>query len=545
MTIIEATQFGIKNEKDITLALTEMIKKARETEGEKLITFPKGKYYIDAAKCKEHMLYISNTVGDEEFKSDEIPHKNAVPFYFHRVDDFTFDGNGSTFIIKGKVTNAAFINCKNVVFKNLEIEHHRPDMNEYTVEKVSKHSVEFALDKDTRYNVKGGKMYFNLNVGETNAAKNSSNSWWIGLIRKATPNKVERVSHPLMNCYWIKDLGNRRIKAYYPNTNRFLEGDKLYNYDVRRQFAGIFINRSKNVTIENVKQRFDYSLALIAQDTENITVDSVEFAPKKDGTLKLSSVADFIQISTCRGKVVIKNSYFDGAGDDCLNVHGIHFKITKRDGDKLFLRFMHPQTHGFNPLHVGDEIAYINPETMLETGRAKITKTDLINETDFKIRVSNFDNAKVGYSIENISSCPDLEFINNTMTRIITRGILVTTRGKVLIKDNHFVSTTMSGILLSDDACSWYESGMCTDVTIENNVFDYCGETPILIKPENKVYEGAVHKNIKIIGNTFKKYEGTCIDAYSTDNILIKDNKFLNDDYLKVNKCNNVVIENQ
>ena len=29
----------------------------------------------------------------------------------------------------------------------------------------------------------------------------------------------------------------------------------------------------------------------------------------------------------------------------------------------------------------------------------------------------------------------------------------------------------MSGILLSDDASSWYESGMCKDVTISNNVF--------------------------------------------------------------------------
>ena len=545
MTIIDAVRFGVKTETDITLALAQMIKQARETQGEKLITFPKGVYYLDAEKCEEHMLYISNTVGDKEFKNDEIPHKNAVPFYFHRVDDFIFDANDSTFIIKGKVTNAAFINCNNVTFQNLEIAHERPDMNEYTVEEVSKHSVIFKMDKDTRYKVKGGKMYLSLNAGEINAAKNAACSWWIGLIRKATPDKVERVASPLMNCYWIKDLGNGRIKAYYPDTKRFLEGDKLYNYDVRRQFAGIFISRSKNITIKNVKQRFDYSLALIAQDTENITIDSVEFAPEKNGTLKLSSVADFIQISTCRGKVVIKDSYFDGAGDDCLNVHGIHFKIIKRDGDKLFLRFMHPQTHGFNPLHVGDKIAYINPETMLETGRAEITKTDLISETDFKIRVSNFDNAKVGYCIENISACPELEFVNNTMTRIITRGILVTTRGKVLIKNNHFVSTTMSGILLSDDAHSWYESGMCEDVTIENNVFDYCGETPILIKPENKVYEGAVHKNIKIIGNEFKKYDGVCIDAYSTDNILIKNNKFLNDNYLKADKCNNVVIENQ
>ena len=41
-----------------------------------------------------------------------------------------------------------------------------------------------------------------------------------------------------------------------------------------------------------------------------------------------------------------------------------------------------------------------------------------------------------------------------------------------------------------------------------------------------------MHKNIKIIGNTFNKYDGEAIYIKSTDNVFIKDNKFLNDNYL-------------
>lgn len=142
-------------------------------------------------------------------------------------------------------------------------------------------------------------------------------------------------------------------------------------------------------------------------------------------------------------------------------------------------------------------------------------------------------------AIEDISACPDLDFVGNKVTRIITRGLLITTRGKVNVKNNHFVSTTMSGILLSDDAKNWYESGMCRDVTIENNVFDYCGETPILIKPENGRYEGAVHKNIKIIGNEFKLYKGCCISAKATDDILVENNEF-SGEKIKTQNCNNI-----
>ena len=162
----------------------------------------------------------------------------------------------------------------------------------------------------------------------------------------------------------------------------------------------------------------------------------------------------------------MKDSYFDGAGDDCLNVHGIHFKITKKQENTITVRFMHPQSHGFNPLRVGDTIAFINPETLLEEGKTVIEKSELLNEYEIRLSVNNAEMASVGSVIEDISACPDLDFVNNMMTRIITRGLLITTRGKVNVSGNRFVSTTMSGILLSDDAKSWYESGMCCDVTL-------------------------------------------------------------------------------
>ncbi len=98
-------------------------------------------------------------------------------------------------------------------------------------------------------------------------------------------------------------------------------------------------------------------------------------------------------------------------------------------------------------------------------------------------------------------------------------------------------------ILLSDDAKSWYESGMCRDVTIRNNIFDYCGQTPILIKPENTAYHGAVHKNIKILNNSFNNYKGFCIRAKATNGITIIGNSFKSDSVIKYKHCSNVQME--
>lgn len=526
MKIIYANEFDIHINEDITGGLIKLLDYLKTIDEEKTVIFDNGTYYLDSEKCKKYMLYITNTVGDEEFSKDETPHLNTVPFYFGGIDNLTFDGGNSVFIIDGKVTNIAMENCKNITIKNIEIRHSHPDMHELKVVRKGLFSVDFEIDRDTQYEFTGGKAYIFAKDYRYIIDHKASNSWWIGLIRKNTPNNIKRVIHPLFSAVKHCDLGNRKIRVYYPNTSRFKNGDCYYLFDVRRQFAGIFVNKCKDITLENIKQRFNYSLALVVQDSENITVESVEFAPEKNSARKMASVADFIQICMCRGDVSIKNSYFDGAGDDSLNVHGVHFKITDIKDNQLTVRFMHPQSHGYNPLREGDTIAYINTDTLLEEGSAVIEKSELLNEYDIRLAVTDTNKAKVGNVIEDISACPNLNFENNTMTRIITRGLLITTRGKVNVKNNHFVSTTMSGILLSDDAKSWYESGMCKDVTIENNTFDYCGETPILIKPENRVYAGAVHKNIKIIGNTFKEYKGYCISAKDTDGISLKNNIF-------------------
>lgn len=110
----------------------------------------------------------------------------------------------------------------------------------------------------------------------------------------------------------------------------------------------------------------------------------------------------------------------------------------------------------------------------------------------------------MGDVIEDIDASPDLTFEHNTMDRIITRGLLLTVRGKVRIRENIFEHTTMNHILISDDAKNWYESGCVRDVVIEGNTFKYCPEHTVCIKPENKRHAGAVHTGVVIRNNTVR-----------------------------------------
>ena len=89
------------------------------------------------------------------------------------------------------------------------------------------------------------------------------------------------------------------------------------------------------------------------------------------------------------------------------------------------------------------------------------------------------------------------------MSRIPTRGFLITTRRRVLVEDNEFLNTHMSAILVEDDARGWYESGCVRDMTIRGNRFIRCGEPVIHINPRNTVANDSVHRNIRIENNEF------------------------------------------
>lgn len=535
--IIHAKDFGILPQTEISKAMASLLVFLQKEKKNKLVIFEKGTYYMDAGKCEKRLLYITNTTGDPEFDENETPHFNTLAMLFEGIENLTFDGNDSIFMIDGKATNIALIGCKNITLQNLELRHAHPDMHEFKVLHKTSHMVDFQLDPDTLYQWEGDKLFFYGNGYKTAADKNANSADWIGLLRKETPDNVKRVLHPLAFHKSITEIGDHKIQVAYDDTTRFAIGDCFYFYDVRRQFAGIFMDLCTNVTLLNIKQRFNYSLSVVAQNCENIFFDNLDFSPEKGSARKIVSAADFIQICMCRGQITVQNSNFDGAQDDCLNVHGIHFIITEKKHNKITVRFMHPQTHGFNPLRAGDEIAFISPETLLEKGRAVIESSCLLNEYEIELTLSDASTAMISDAIEDISACPDFTFLNNTLNRIITRGLLITTRGKVLVENNHFINTSMSGILLSDDAKGWFESGMCLDVTIKNNRFDFCGETPILILPENRTHKGAVHQNIRIMGNTFLSYNSPCIYAKSTDRLFIEENLFADNDYLETKDC--------
>lgn len=498
--ILYARNFGIIPGEDAAQPLARLAEHLKTLREPGVVSFEPGVYPIYAKNLPVRKMYVTNTVGDNEWHSGETPHENRAGLLLEDMSDVTLEGNGAAFILHGRATNVALIGCENVALRNFSLNAVQPDMHELTVVKKGPFWVDFRLDAESRYVRRGREFEF---VGEGYRTPFLANriAGWIGHIDAADPGILKRTGHPFFSAWRIEERGDHLFRAYMPDALRFQIGERYELFDVRRKYNGIFIDRCRNITLEGIEQNFNYGLALVAQDSDTLTFSGLRFAPRPGGPRLMASVADFIQICMCRGQVTVQDSFFEGAGDDCLNAHGIHFKIAERSGDSITVRFMHRQSHGFNPLRPGDRITFVSPETLLCRGEAVIRESELLDEYTIRLTLEGKLACAAGDVIEDIDASPSLTFARNTIDRIITRGLLLTVRGKVRIRENVFKHTTMNNILISDDAKSWYESGCVRDVVIEGNAFQYCPEHTVCIKPENRRHAGPVHTGIVIRNN--------------------------------------------
>ena len=297
--------------------------------------------------------------------------------------------------------------------------------------------------------------------------------------------------------------------------------------DTRRDCAGVFTRRSRNITWKNVKFRFLHGMGLVNQFSENLTFDSVTVAPDEASGRTTAAWADCIQVSGCRGKVLVKDCVFSGAHDDAINIHGTHLRVVERlPGRQVKVRFMHGQTFGFLAFNPGDEIEFVHWDSLATYGPNRVLEARMLNPKQLLLTLEKpvpeeFQQNDV---LENVTWTPEVEIRGCRVSRVPTRGFLITTRRPVLVEDNEFFNTHMSAILVEDDAAGWYESGCVRDMTIRGNRFVRCAEPVIHINPRNTVANDSVHRNIRIENNEFVLRGATSVKARSTQGLRVTGN---------------------
>lgn len=549
---VQASSFGVKSNSFENAS--QGIKKAIEfCKGKENVTLllPGGRIDLWPEGAYKRELYISNTT-----ESDSLSKEKNIGFLFENLKNLTIEGNNTLIVLHGKMLSFAILNCQNVQLKNISFDYERPTMSELTINSVSPNAIETKIHPDSKYLIDNGKIVF---YGE---GWKSNSHHTISLNKETNQMNYSSFAPFLKSKATQKDNRIVLFQGDFTKTN-YKVGEVLTIRDPYRDNCGGFISLSKDVTLSNVKMHYMHGLGIVSQFTENITLSKVIAKPREDSGRVIASFADCFHFSGCKGKILVDGCRTSGAHDDPMNVHGTHLKITDISMDKkIKVEFMHHQTYGFEAFFAGDSIGFTRSKTLQPIVTAKLKSAKLISKKEMELVLDgNLEtNVKVGDCIENITWTPEVTIRNSRFERTNTRGVLLTTRRKVLIENNTFYRTGMHAILIANDASSWFESGSVQDVIIRNNTFEECAYNSapdnyvIAIAPENHqlINDYFVHKNVRIENNTFKVYDRPILTARSTEGLIFSNNiinqsNFMNmgtnEATVKLTACKNVIVQ--
>jgi hypothetical protein len=479
------------------------------------LVFEKGTYNFYPEASFKRQFFISNT-------NDDAYTPKAIAIYIDSSGYVDIDALRAKMLMRGKMIETCIDHSHDIKIHGATYDYYRPTVSELRVMKTADNFADLKIHPDSKYSIKDSLLTW-----EGEGWRYNPISLW-QVLNPATGH-LQRVDINMDGLRYAA-TGMNEVRVYFKSNPGFKTGLIYQNRDITRDCTGIFLVRSNNLALKNIHINFMHGMGVVSQFCRDIIIDSVFVRPAANSGRTCAAWADILHFSGCRGKISIINSWLSGANDDAVNVHGTYLRIINQpQPNQLLVRFMHSQSFGFEAFVKGDSIAFVHSNSLLQYGVNIVSKAVRINDRDILLTLKTplTDPIAQNDVVENITWTPRVYIAHNTIERIPTRGILVTTRGGAAIENNVFQRTNNSAIAVADDAASWYESGMVKNLVIRNNKFNLCGGPVILVSPENtRTNITKVHNNIEITSNEFILQSADAVSAKSTANIKVVNNKF-------------------
>lgn len=483
--------------------------------GEEGIRFSKDRYdfYMDMAS--EKLLFVAN---------HGISKLRRIAFLLDGMRNFTIDGGGSEFVFHGAIIPLAILNCENISIKNYSVDYESLLSIETKVIATGEGYADLKPRAEQKWYVDGKTLYSDDGYGNVAKYGYMNIKGWYG------ENKYIPMCRDIFGINTaFEDLGNGTFRLY-ANVD-FKENMCVILQTCVRPAVGLFIENSKKVIISDYEINRSYGMGVLAQKSEDITIDNMVVRAKKGREISLSG--DGVHFVNCRGLIKVQNSSFEDQFDDAFNIHGIFTKIISKGCDYIIVRYMHPDTKGIDLYRSGSIIQTLSPDTLISNGIYTVKKAEVINVHCTKLYLNeSTENIHVCDVTEDLTQSCDLLFENNRVLNNKGRGMLVAAKGKIRIKNNYF-NTPGAAILFESDGKKWYESGGTCDVVISDNTFESClygssenwGNAVIDIKPRER-FDGAhyYHSSIKISDNKFDCNTKPLLYADNVDTVIFSEN---------------------
>ena len=512
--MINYSRFNITN--DHAYNLFNAINYCREI-GDDCLVFDCGRYDIYPEKASERLLHVSN---------HDIYGEKRIAFLIEQMENFTVDGGGSEFVFHSDMIPFALVGSNNITIKNLSIDYEKTKTFCLKVMAVDEESFDFSYLGGSECYVNGTTLYLSDGDGNDEPFR------YFCLLNDGTSKEMIAESRDSFdrNMYFEKlDDGLFRVH----NKDKALElreGMVLVARAHLRHACNVVIDRCKDTTIDNVTMYKSYGMGVLAEKSINVTIDKMTVKARDEGYFSLN--ADATHFVNCKGLVKVTNSSFSEQQDDALNIHGEFNPVVAKYIGSVLVKYVHPQAKGLGIYEEGDEIAVLDPKTLIPKFTRKIKAIQTVNMNYTKLFIEGgTDGIEIGDVFEDLTWNCDLIFENNRVRNNRARGMLIATKGKAIIRNNYF-NTPGVAILFESDGKFWFEAGGTQDVRILDNTFDNCrftkgnwGKNVIEIKPR-EAFDGEnyYHKCIEVSGNKFVGNGGSLLSADNVERFVWKNN---------------------
>ncbi len=447
-------------------------------------------------------------------------HKTA--FYIENKSNITLDFCGATVILHGYIEPFVIKNCKNVTIKNVTVGYSRPAVNEMKVVSKTDDSFTCKMGDAYAYKVEDGNLtvlgdgwqndsfcrapgFMQSFDGGTREAK--------GIYLGAFGKNVEiDKSLPWADDTYIFKLSEQDGLLRFESSQTqghggmpaYEVGDIVAFSFSGRDLSHAFIERSKDISIENYRILSGQGMGLVPIHCENIKIDGLKLIYDEKSTGIIANDADCIHAISCSGDFIIKNSVLKGYLDDAINIHSYFYTFVSGEGNKITALCEGVGTEFVRSFDAGDTIRLYRGHSMESVCDYKILKADKGSGKEWIFTVDKaVETHEKGDLIENMSAQCNIEIADCKFAKSNT-NIRIQTRGKVTVHDCKIDLP----ILFTGDTNFWFESSPCESAVIKNCEFGR-KSAKIKVVPEFTPTEKEpyYHKSVTVENCRFKGEE--------------------------------------
>lgn len=511
-----------------------------ETDDGAIVMIPQGTYHF----------YPDNAIGKYCIISNNDNGYYRIAFDISGRKSISIDAQGSEFVFHGHIIPFNLEDSENISLRNFSIDWQRTFHSEARVVKSSPQNNYFdiSISTDFPYRIEnnqliwleklnenlwsrkewrqdiGNNLYFDPKIGGTayNVQRYKVNPYFPLLHTQYAaiqlPNGNIRISHDVAE---IPDTGWIWVSKGQLNDNRTSPAIRIFG--------------CSNAILENIDIHHAGAMGIIGERSENISLNNVNVVLPENKDRIVTTTADATHFVNCRGSITLENCLFENMLDDATNIHGTYLRLDhKIDSNRIGITAVHDQQNVLRWAEEGDTLVFLNNLTMEPYRKLLVKKFQLINERYAEVTFhENVEDLLLKSGVENPSWHPEFTMKGCTVRNNRARSILLSSPGRMIIENNHFIRPMMAAIAIAGDMNFWFESGQVTDLVIRDNVFTDCCTggadqaiiqfEPNILIPEERLTP--FHRNISIENNLFESFDKPVIHAFSVQNLVFRNNE--------------------